>query len=142
MSLRSAIGQKTGPVTQEVVRKSVNRMLAEMNAVIMGGSVTDVQLLWNKFSLKEKLQWFWMNKLTSKAAKIRAEIDAENERRYNAALEELEDEDDEADYERIKYPYLAESSPKSMFVIDLKIRPIQPLEFISLNVQLDQLDRK
>ena len=144
--LSNLIGQRISPATKEDIKRSVNETMARMEADIYGHEVLKVTTLWEDYSRLEKVGWFLLNRVFSFVSNSwRSEIDEMNRVLYEEAMSEIDEEDEELiypDYNRIKYPRLMETSPKTMILVDTKVRLVQPMKFISLNVQLDQLDRK
>ena len=146
--LKTFLGEKVNKNTEDQVKNTVRNMLAKMSAVLHTGTPYEdlkVNVLWNVFSLKEKALWFYYNRLTKIGAKERAKIDQINEQSYKEYLEELETceewESWEIDWHRLEYPDLYQPEPKQMIRVDVKIKPIQPIEFIGINLQLEDIEK-
>lgn len=142
--MRQFIGKRGGKKISKEIKRTMQKLLGQMEADLFSYEIKKCDSLWNTFSLKEKINWYWA-KLTGKAAKTRAFIDEKNKIQYQYAVEQAEaDEDLETDayayYERMEYPDWAQSTPKGIIRFETVIKPTQSFEWIPLSVQLDDLE--
>lgn len=110
-------------------RLGVQKMMAEMEADMLGYKITECDTLWNTFSLGEKMKWLYYNVVTSKGEALRRAIDLRNQK----ALDEIDDVDEDGEetyFEREKYPRYAEPNPKDVISIKCTIKLRKPVEFI------------
>lgn len=146
VGLKDFIGRPSGKKIVEESKLSLQRILSNMEADLFGYEIKKCDTLWNIFSLKQKIGWYWA-KITGKSAKTRALIDEKNKVRYEYAVEQAEtDGDPETSafdyYERMDYPDWAQSNPKSMIRFETILRPNQAIEFVELSIQLDDVKTK
>lgn len=133
---KSFVGRPVTKETKEEVSLAIKRMLAINETTMLGYSDVKTEILWKTLSIWEKCRWFYLNRLTQKGKKLRAEIDAQNARNRDEAIAELEDEDDELDYEYIRYPWYLEESPKQVIKCEVGIKLNTPIEYIPLSIQV------
>lgn len=142
--LTKFVGDKNNKAIREKINLGTQKLLANIEADLYGYKIERCDTMWNMFSLKQKTQWYWSNKITSKGAKERKRIDKINAAKYQEYLEELENceewELDDINPERIKYPEWAESNPKSIIKTEFKIKINQPVEFITTELEFNGLE--
>lgn len=142
--LSKFVGEKNNKSIRERINLGTQKLLAKIEADLYGYEIERCDTMWNMFSLKQKAQWYWNNKITSKGSTERARIDKLNKIAYNEYLKELEDceewEIDDCNYDSIKYPEWAESNPKSIIKTEVKLRINQPVKFIEVDLEFNGLE--
>lgn len=127
---KAFLDKRVGESTLNDVKLATSKMLAKMEAELHGYKVDKCDMLWNTLTVSQKAKWYFYNRLVrSLGDKHRAIIDEQNRLAYEA---------DPEDYNYQRYPWWLEPSPKTMAVVEVTIQPIQPLEWISLSVQLTE----
>lgn len=147
LSFKEYIGQKNSKVILENVKKGVIKYFDKMaqNSIIAKDYKLDkVMRLWDSFSLYRKLKWWIYNKVWpfKELAECKREI-LDNERliRYLEAKIEYPKDDPLDHIERIEYPPILEPNPKSIVVMDIDIKPSQPLDYVNLNFEIPKEDK-
>lgn len=144
-SLKKFIGKKNTQNIAEQIKMKTQELLLKQNAIMNGAEPDSIKVntLWRTFTIKQKALWFYYNKLTKIGAKKRAAIDQINEKNLEQNyLEDYEGWEWEDYFDLIQYPDLYQLSPKSIMRVDFKIRPAQPLEFIGLELQIEDIQKK
>lgn len=114
-------------------RLAVQKMMAEMEADMLGYKITECDTLWNTFGVGTKAKWLYYNVVVpSKGQAVRLAVDLRN------AIAQRDAEDDEF-VEREKYPPYAEPDPKGVISIKCNIKLNKPIEFIEFRGVLAQL---
>jgi len=135
-NLSRFIGQKTSSVLKNEVQTSMNEMLASLNTQLNNFhsfEAVEVKTLWETFTFKEKLNWIWVNKLTSKSKKIKKEIDALNEKN-------LAEQGEDFDY--TPYPEIVDSHPKRTMKATILYKLKTPINHLHFSFDLDSKPRK
>jgi hypothetical protein len=139
--LAKFISEQNNKTTRYDVQLSVKKMMAQIEGDLHYGYKTDVRLLWETMTLKEKTLWFVANKVFPVIGDtVRSLTSNLNSARLSASVAEMEGEYDEPDYEYVKLPVWAESNPKNTFSVVAKIKLAKPIEFVSMSVQLENKD--
>ena len=121
----------TDPI-KEQVNLATQRCLHNLSAQIHGGEVISIGTMWERFTWKEKLKWLHINRLCPWIGNLGRK---QYEEARSAWYANQDPEDDDF------YPYkinpMFEANPKGVIVSDISIRPVQPIEFISLKMTLE-----
>lgn len=141
--MASFIDKPASQGTKDDMKRSIGEMLGRMEAEIHDHEVVKVRTLWEDMNWLEKARWFFSNKIFGFIGnQAREKVNYINSVRWLEAQEEIIDDEDESvysHYDRLDYPRWAQPEPKTLVLIDTKIKLSKPIEFISLSVQLDQL---
>lgn len=139
-SLGNIVGKKmeTTDAIKDQVSLATQKCLHNLNAQIHGGEVIACDTMWNRFSFEEKCKWFIVNKLVpSIGVKARAQFEAARLAWY----EEMSQEDfEDGNYFPLNIDPLFELNPKGVIQTDVSMRLVEPVEFIGIKVQLDNLE--
>ena len=96
-----------------------------------------VEQLWKSWSVKQKLKWFFHNKLPvlkESSNQIRKAID-----RYNALRFQTEEFDGYFDY--MEYPEHLQTDPKQIMVTHINLKPNVGMEYIQLDLTISGGDQ-
>jgi hypothetical protein len=128
---RDLLGRDSyNPITIKSVEDAVKNSLKNFE-YIRDFKVETPKLLWETWSFKQKVTWFWRNKVTDEAYRYR--------KLYCIVFREASDIYREFPlelWERIKLPYWALENPKSIYVVSTQIQPIMPLETINITFKV------
>lgn len=121
----------TTDVVEQAVQDAIDR-LTDRNVVEQNKPVTKVQMMWESFTLKQKIIHTICNKLIPVISRYkRSSIDKQN------IINIIEDEE----CTKIKYPYWAVNDPKGIILVDLEIRPVSSLNFINIKIGIGNENR-
>jgi len=134
--LTNALKGFVGKVNSKEVMNEIQATLKRLDdeAVITKSfKEPKVSILWEKWKFRQKFKWFIANKLFEWLGnETRQAID-------NANIKPIEYDSLEA-HENAPYPDWAITTPKSIIVTDIFIRPITSIEFITIDLVIGGKD--
>lgn len=135
--LDSVVGQKMSPgVTKDAVAKMIQGTL---NSNVASCTDVKVDIMWDLMTFGEKLKWFIFNRFPFKK-----EGDSHREAIRRVQLFHYQLEHSEVYCEELgltwdytmEMPRYLESSPKSIVVSSANVKLAQPMNFISVNLEI------
>ena len=136
------VGKNTTGAEQRI-KENINSTLKQFHnqGLIHNQEAPDVKvdILWNSWTLKQKAKWFLTNKICPWIAKDTRDlhtIQDLNILELYANWVDAEHPFAEPSVYRSDMPEWAIINPKSIVISDITIRPIQSLDFITVNIEV------
>lgn len=107
----------------------------EIKDIVEYYEVGEMKFLWDTWTIKQKLVWFWKNKLGFGMKEIEDFADYCFHLQNNIILNLI----DEGEYEAWKeqnWKYWFEDNPKSVLITDIYLTPIAPTKHIEINTKV------
>ena len=102
--------------------------------------IDSCKTLWETMDLKTKLKWYKFNKLYSYKGELLRKIIELN---YNVDVLLWEKENPEKDFieecpHKLEYPNYLEPNPKIKIIMNFTIKPLFPVNYIEINLNLEK----
>lgn len=142
--LTKSVGQSVSGA-EDKIKDQIKKTLTDLNnrQLIVNNDSPDVQvdILWNKWSLKQKAKWYLTNKVFKWIAQETRDLHTVqdlNILELYANWSDAEEPFAEPSCYRSDMPEWANPSPKNIVVSDITIRPTQAVEFININIEINK----
>jgi len=122
--------------TRDKVTKHIAEYLnnLEKRNVIQSYSVGKVSILWDTMTFKEKLKWYWYNRIFKELGnQCRMDLHIRNRIQYIMTKQTFPLDDPADHYIEEKTPCYLEYLPKTMIISDIIVVPVTPVEMITMS---------
>lgn len=130
---------------EEKIKQQAKESLTNLQnqGLIANNNSPDVQvdILWNKWGLKQKAKWYLTNKLFPWIAEDTRDLHTKYDMEVLNLYEEWSENGSptvESSAYRHDMPEWANPSPKNVLITNLKIRPKQVIEFIGIDIEINK----
>lgn len=140
-NLESFVGHKVTHTTTKQVKEDLQASfegLQERGLIAQesGFKVGEVNILWQTWNWKKRLKWTFCNKTPLIKLYFKAKKKAIDDYNLNIyLLEELENPPEDIP-DSLEMPEHLISGPKSIIITNMEIRPVQSIEYITLDMEL------